>query len=355
MNQGTTEIELEPTQTLDTILHQILNQALIAAEAEAGSLMLVDDKRGILQIKARLGKPRPGRKTEPEYKIGETGIASRVVMNKRAYLCPNVETDSFFTPSSSGKNFSSVLSVPIVYEDKVLAVINADAEKKSYFTWSHREKLETIAQQVAAPIAERVRVLKAKAEVGIELSCLPGEGGVDHVLKRIAQLAVPSLGGDWVTIYPYDQGKDEFLVEGTGPIVAPEVWAANLMRHKVYAGEAPWMVVKKHKSGFYSDVQKEDSLTRPIERPGDTPRLRFVEREGIKSMAALLLPFSAAELKEEVVGVMFVNYRTHHEFNVDEASLFATFADYAAIAILNARREEQRRVEARRRADDQQC
>jgi GAF domain-containing protein len=351
MNQENTEIKLEPTQTLDTILHQILNQALVAAEAEAGSLMLVDDKRGILQIKARLGKPRSGRKIEPEYRISEKGIASRVVMNKRAYLCPNVETDSFFTPSSSGKNFSSVLSVPIVYEDKVLAVINADAEKKSYFTWSHREKLEAIAQKVAALIAERVRVLKAKTEVGLALSRLPGEGGVDYVLKRIAQLAVLSLGGDLVIIYPYDQASDEFPVEGTGSIVAP---TPNPMRHKVYAGDAPWMVVNKHKSGFYSDVQKQDFLTHPIERLGDTPRPRFVEREGIKSMAALLLLFRADELKdEEVVGVMFVNYRTHHEFNVDEMSLFATFADYAAIAIFNARREEQRRVQESRRANDQ--
>ena len=63
-------------------------------------------------------------------------------------------------------------------------------------------------------------------------------------------------------------------------------------------------------------------------------------------MAALLLPFRAADSKyEEVVGVMFANYKTRHVFNIDEMSALATFADYAAVAILNARHEERRQAD----------
>ena len=75
-----TEIKIETSQTLDAMLHQILNKALVAIEAEAGSLMLVANKRGILQIKARLGKPRPGRMTEPVYKIDEKTKQKRGVI-----------------------------------------------------------------------------------------------------------------------------------------------------------------------------------------------------------------------------------------------------------------------------------
>ena len=102
MSQEGAEIKIETTQTLDTMLHQILNEALVAIGAEAGSLMLVDNKRGILQIKARLGKPRAGRKTEPVYKIGENSIAGWVAENRRSYLCPDVENDPFFERSRSG-------------------------------------------------------------------------------------------------------------------------------------------------------------------------------------------------------------------------------------------------------------
>lgn len=89
-NPDDEQIRIETTGTLDAMLHQILNQALVVVGAEAGSLMLVDNRRGILQIKARLGKPRPGRKTEPVYLVGEKGIASWAVREKRAYLCANV-------------------------------------------------------------------------------------------------------------------------------------------------------------------------------------------------------------------------------------------------------------------------
>jgi signal transduction histidine kinase len=46
---------------------------------------------------------------------------------------------------------------------------------------------------------------------------------------------------------------------------------------------------------------------------------------------------------------MFANYRTPHEFNIDERSALATFADYAAIAIRNARNFQELQ-EARRLA-----
>jgi signal transduction histidine kinase/CheY-like chemotaxis protein len=157
---------------------------------------------------------------------------------------------------------------------------------------------------------------------------------------------VRSLGADLVTLYQYIQDKDDFPVEGKGPAVGGILLFPGPMHRKVYPGDVPWTVVKERKSGFYSDVDQHDFLAGPVDRPGDKPRPRFIQREGIKSMAALLLPFRAAELREEeVVGVMFANYRTLKEFNIDEMSALATFADYAAMAILNARHEEQRRVQ----------
>ena len=41
------EIVIETTHTLDVILHQILNRALIAVSANAGSLMLVAEQQGM--------------------------------------------------------------------------------------------------------------------------------------------------------------------------------------------------------------------------------------------------------------------------------------------------------------------
>ena len=356
------EITIEKNQTLDTMLHQVLNQALVAIGAEAGSLMLVAKTQGILQIKARLGKPRPGRKTEAVYSIsdksvaGSKSIASWVVQNKQSYLCPDVEKDALFAPSRSGTNFLSLLSVPIIHDDRVLAVINADAEERNYFTEAHQKRLESIASQVATPIAERTSVFKALGEISVELTRLPRHGGVGPVLDKIAELAVRSLGVDVVTLYQYVQEKDEFPVEGTGPTIAGKINDPRPMQRKVYPKDVPWIAVKERRSGFYSNVQEEPFLTGEVNRPGDAPRPRFIEREGIESMAALLLPYRAGDpehIDEEVVGVMFANYRTHHEFNIDEISALATFADYAAAAILGARQAEKRQRQAEQWHDEQ--
>ncbi len=343
---------IETTQTLDIILHQILNHALVVVNATGGSLMVVDNNQGILQIKARLGAPRPGRKNEVVYKTDEDSIAAWVVRSKKPYNCPNVEKDPHFAPSRSGKNFSSLLAVPIIYGDEVLAIINADSPKENFFTQNDLEQMESIATRVAEPIATRISILDAMGQVGVELSRLPRVGDVERVLQKIADLAVRSLGADIVTLYPYIQSQDKFPVEGTGPIIAGDINDNGPMRRQVYQGDVPWTVLKERKPGFYSDVHTLDFLTCDVDRPGESPRKRFVDREKIESMAALLLPLRATEdSTEEVVGIMFANYRTRHMFNIDEISALSSFADYAATAILNARYEEERRREQLKMAE----
>lgn len=346
MTGRSSPITIEITQTLDTMLHQILNQALVAIDAKAGSLMLVAAKQGILQIKARLGPPRPGRVTERVLRVDDNSIAGLVVQRRRSYLCADVDGDAFFLPSRSGRNFTSLLSVPIVHDGRVIAVINADSEERARFTDADRLFLESVAEQVARPIAERISITDALAEVGVELTRLPREGGVDRVLDKISELAVRSLGADVVTLYQYDQDSDRFPVEGTGPAIGGTIRDRRAMRREISPGDVPWTVVKERRPGFYVDVQEQEFLVGTADRPVSRPLPRFVAREGIESMAALLLPFRAAESEdEEVVGVMFANYKTRHEFNIDEMSALATFADYAAVAILNARYEERRRTD----------
>lgn len=346
MAQAPLEINIEKTQTLDTMLYQILNQALATIGAEAGSLMLVDNKQGILQFKARLGLPKPRQRTERVFRIDENSVAGWVVKNKQSHLCNNVDVDPVFAPSRSSTYYRSLLSVPVLVDGKVLAVINASAAESGHFTKTHQQQLENVARQVAAPVADRVSVLEAIAEVGFELTRLPKEGSVESVLRKITEAAVRSLGADVVTLYQYIQEKNKFPIEGVGPFIAGKLRDPFHMHWKVSKGDVPWAVVHDRKPGFYSDVYQHDFLINNDNRPGDAPRLRFVEREGIKSMAALLLPFRAAEMKdEEVVGVMFANYRSPHVFTIDEIRALATFADYAAVAIHNAR---QRRIEQMR-------
>jgi signal transduction histidine kinase/CheY-like chemotaxis protein len=339
-------INIDTAQTLDATLHQILNQALVLVGTDAGSLMLVDTDQGILQVKARLGKPRPKREAELTYQLKDNTIASLVARTGKSYLCNDVESDTHFGESRSGRNFYSLLSVPIIHKEKVIAVINADAATKDFFTEEHVKRLTAVAEQVAEPLDEHKSLLDALADIGYDLTRMPRAGGVNAVLQKIVDYAVRSLGADVVTLYQYDSTKDEFLVEGTGPTIAGTLRDKRFMARKIHPGDVPFTLVKDRHSVFCPTVENQPFLKDPVLRLNEPERDRFVKREGIQSMAALLLPYKAEQLKkEEVVGVMFVNYRRKHNFNIDEMRALATFANYAAVAILNARHEEQRHID----------
>src|SRR5262249_44423555 len=155
-------------------------------------------------------RPRAGRTQEPIYTIGDNSIAGWVAKHKQLYLCSDVSKDQFFAASRSGKNFKSLLSVPIIHNGKPLAVINADSSKRDFFSPKHVKLLQGVARKSSEPIAERISIAGALAEIGVELTRLPKRGGVDIVLSKIANLALRALGADVITLYQYNQEKDIF-------------------------------------------------------------------------------------------------------------------------------------------------
>lgn len=340
------DITINKNQTLDAMLHQILNQALVLIKADAGSLMLVDNDQKLLQIKARLGKPRKRRKTEPVFELKDTSVAGHVALTCKSYLCKDIqnENEKFFRPSRTGVNFRSILSVPIIFSDQAIAIINADSEKANFFEEKHLSILKKVAEKASKPISEKSNITSVIADIGMDLIRLPYEGDAELLLKKIADAAVKALGADVVTLYQYDQDKNEFLVKNKGPTVAGKLNYPEFMRTQVYDTDVPYIFVENRESGFFPNVDKNSVLSGKINRDEPIPRARFIEREGIASMAALLLPYRAVkDNSQEIVGIIFANYREPHAFmNIDERIILSSFADFAAATILNARLEQKR-------------
>ncbi len=337
---------IETNIPLESLFNLLLNHILSSIDAKAGSLMTVNKKRGILQIRSRLGIPKKGRRGEPEYRIHGNSIASRAANNKCLVVSNDlsIESEDKYVPSRSDNKIRSILSVPIIHKDEAIAVINADSEEKNFFNKQKEKVLVDIAAEVAPIISERISFLDAIKEVSIELSKSPSEGDVDKVLQIISDVAVKSLGIDIVSLYEYDQSSDEFVIDKGGPKIGGILNDDTYMRTKVYKEDVPYQVLQKRDGPiFFKDVTKIDFLANKIKRKKGKERPRFIEREKIKSMAAFLLPNRAyKDPNEEIVGVLFANYKSEHEFNVDEKDALATFADYAATAILNSRKEKQR-------------
>jgi GAF domain-containing protein len=142
----------------------------------------------------------------------------------------------------------------------------------------------------------------------------------DVLLHRIAWNALNILAADVVTIYKYTQTEREFDLP---PKIAGRLRAGSRTegghdrQHNV-----PSLFVECGENSYVSRVSENEIFR---EAP-------FSMRQEILAVAGILL-----KVGEEIVGVMFINYRRFHNFTPEEVKIIETLASSAAIAIKNQR------------------
>ena len=170
---------------------------------------------------------------------------------------------------------------------------------------------------------------------------------VPELLQRIAQSALNVLNADVITAYLYDQQKDDFPL--LPPIVEGRLLVEMKMRGEIDRDDAPSRIVRDIRQNIYAPDATQHAIfcDRARLRPPNKPQVPYVDREEIKSSAGILL-----QVGSEIVGVMFVNYRTKHEFTHEERRLIETFASAAAVGIYNAKLFSRTDEQLRRRLDE---
>ncbi|MCB9418200.1 MAG: GAF domain-containing protein [Ardenticatenaceae bacterium] len=145
------------------LLDRILASALASINAGAGSLLLVDEETDELVFVVVFGDVRE-KLTGHRMALGE-GIAGWVAANREAVIVDDAHFDPRFSPAVD-QDFSfrtySMVSVPIVYADNVLGVIQA-LNKLDGETFSEGDLalLGVVAQLAAAAITNMSKVVTA--------------------------------------------------------------------------------------------------------------------------------------------------------------------------------------------------
>jgi signal transduction histidine kinase/putative methionine-R-sulfoxide reductase with GAF domain len=324
---------IESATRLDEVLKRILDAGLTLVSAKRGSLMLIEHED--LVTKAQFG-PELGTSghVKMAFKVSE-GIVGQVAQTGEAIVCPDVTKDPRFKQPPTGKllRFSSLLAVPIRSSDgRVIGVINADDPKPGYFDETHKQILLDMAGQFSSAIERMMllETLRALHQIFERITSVAiSSRELTPVLEEIAESAINILKFDVITIYQYDQDRDRFMT----PPLMRGIRSEQPMRMEVFEGEAPWVLVHPPKEHRYAPDAKSDQMMNPPRPPNKGAG--FVSREHIESSAGLLL-----KVGEEVLGIMFVNYRTPHAFLEREKQIIETFASSAAIAIKAARQWE---------------
>ncbi len=139
---------------LDVVLHLIMQKAIELLQAEAGSLLLVDEERGDLEFHVVTG-PRKADLEGTRLPMG-TGIVGRVAQTATPILVDDVQKDRrWFSGLDAGSGFitRSVICVPMIAHGRVIGVIELLNRKDGNpFNAEDRHLLTAFASHAAIAI-----------------------------------------------------------------------------------------------------------------------------------------------------------------------------------------------------------
>lgn len=178
--------DINAARSLEETLEKILDSALQLTKVPNGQLLEVDENKNELEIKVTQGE-FDTEKVE-RFPIGEKGVSSWVVKEKRVARIPDVKKDPRYMAYL--KNMKSELAVPLIADDKVIGVINIESPEKDFFTEQHEKILKSLANGAALAMKNA----KSKEKM-MQLDVLKNMGQYnERLLHWIGNKAAPVLG-----------------------------------------------------------------------------------------------------------------------------------------------------------------
>jgi GAF domain-containing protein len=261
------------------------------------------------------------------------------------------------TPFIAREGLKAFMGIALKTGERLLGLLYVGFRTPYQFSDEEQDTLRLFAHQAALAIdysrlnqqaTVRTETIKRLHDLAPTVVSMTGSPETLHTaLKQIAQSALAALGADLIELYQYQESKDEYILP---PIQAGERYDTSVAKDKIQRDDVLRDLVKKRRAQYSLEAQREPILIQPytVRRP-DMPQARFVFREDVKSAA--VLPLLAGS---EIVGVLFVNYRTPQSFPQQQRETIELFASQAALAIRHARQFE-RRVGLRDVARDLTC
>jgi GAF domain-containing protein len=337
---------------LNNVLDTIVKNAMHIISADSASLHLLydpaKDRYSFLAFAGKIGPEFLAAHSPRKDGIGHQAIRDR----ETKVIDTNLEAENpgLYHLASLKENFPdrykpdegirAIGCFPLIVSEDQYGVLYLHFWREHHFSSEELEWGKLFAEQAVAALKNTL-VFQQKRQDAIALDSLHAVGqflvsqpkvDVRELLQRIAQRAINVLNADVVIVYLYDQQRDEFPL--LPPLVEGRLFFELSMKTQIDRSDVPSRIVREIKRNYYAPEAPGDRVMcdRLRVRPEGKDARTYVDREQIKSSAGIIF-----QVGTEIVGIMFVNYRTRHEFTQDERRLIETFASAAAIGIYNAR------------------
>ena len=317
---------LNSTLNLDELLDVILSLATRTMEAQAGSLLLVDEKSGKLKLHVSPDEKAEGKK-ELELRMGE-GIAGWVVEHGQPVISNRVKEDPRFSLELEEKiefPINSIICVPLLRRGRLLGVVSAlNKMNGKEFNQEDLEILSSLADQIAIALDNSFLYRRAKKKTLEMETLLEVEKSLSSTLNlnQLLELILDSLHKvvkyDAVVIFLIDKKKQEIehiKARGFDPALEPD------LQLKIGQGMAGW-AAKTQKSLIVPDVKQDQ---------------RYIEAR-VETKSAMVVPILS---QNRIVGVFSLESDKLNAYGEDDLELLEAFASLAAISLERARQHEE--------------
>lgn len=149
-------------QYLEDILGLVVMVTAEVMKSSVCSLWLLDDKEGVLRLRATQSIDREYLK-DRILRVGE-GVVGKVAAENRAYIAHNVLDDPIFKEKDLARRMGlvSMLSIPMRVKDRVIGVINCYTSHPHVFSDLQMNVLTTVANQAAVAIENTELMVQTK-------------------------------------------------------------------------------------------------------------------------------------------------------------------------------------------------
>ncbi|MCX7667459.1 MAG: GAF domain-containing protein, partial [Atribacterota bacterium] len=147
----------------EDILRLIVTMTAQVMRSNLCSLMLLDEKRKVLELKATQSVSEAYNR-KPPIKLGE-GIAGIVAQEKRVIVVRDVRQDSRYVNKdiAEKEGLCSLVSLPLLVRGRVIGVLNLYTSEPRDFSESEIHLLTAIASQAAVVIENHRLLLESQA------------------------------------------------------------------------------------------------------------------------------------------------------------------------------------------------
>src|ERR1700722_10131258 len=305
---------------LDTTLSRIAEVVRRVIDYEIFAILLLNEKTQELRFRFQVGYPDEFAE-RARVKVGE-GVTGLAAQSKEAVLVDDVTQDPTYIAAIP--NVRSELAIPLIAKNRVIGVIDLEANDPGYFTEEHKRLLTLVASRIASGIENaqlytrtkrQARILVLLNEIARELSSILN---VDELLKRIAELLSRLIDYQMFSI---------MLLDSTGEKLQHRFslrFQENIqLKHEVSLG---------HGIVGYAAESKQAVLVPDVRKDA-----RYIEANP-ETRSELAVPLI---YKDKVIGVLDLEHTRRGFFTEDHKRTVTTLAAQVAIAIENARLYEE--------------